>query len=170
MGQLIPFSPQVAGIIEQWIVDPAYKAFFRNQALIPSADNCRNYPQYTGNMTMFYGEQVDGGVEIIGMVCLYDCNYRNRTGKASILIDKKFHGQKIGHEVFCKFCDYLFKMLQLRKVVVEIVDRNWIKPLTGVGFKYIGVYSDHSYLNGQLCDEILMECFADEFSGAEAAT
>jgi len=146
--------------IASWIADPEYATFFRNNAVLPSYEECFNYPAWSQNIVMMVEDEKG---DTVGMVCGYGLNYRNRSIKSGIIIDKRFQNQKYGHAAHDIWFRYLFERLAFRKIIVENVDEVYTDPYYKVGFQLVGRLKAHCKVKGEYCDEILMECFDDDY-------
>lgn len=146
-------------LIADWVLDDAYATFFRSCVFLPSFEDCMNYPAWSQNMVMMV--EADG--KTVGMVTGYHANFRSRTIKSAGLIDKRYRRCGHAYNAQVKWIDHLFNRRGMRKVIVEIVDKNLIQPFNEMGFKEEGRYLDEAEINGEFVDEIRMGCFKESF-------
>lgn len=146
--------------IALWINDDRYNTYFRNNAFIPSFEDCMQYPHWSQNLIMMVDD--DKG-NTIGMASAYHANYKSRVIKAGMLIDANCQRKKYGHNAQTMWLEYLFKKLGFRKIVVENIHEHFTDPYIKVGFKEEGRLVKEAFVNGEYLDEIRMSCFAEEF-------
>jgi len=155
-----------ASLVAGWFADEAYEVFFRNVTVIPTREECANFPAWSQNLTMIVEiESKPGEWFPCGMVVGYHVNLRSRTVKAGILIDKKLHRLGFGHNAQTLWIDYLFKRLGFRKVVVENIHEHFTKPYQDVGFTIEGRFIKEHIVGGEYVDEIRMYCFLEDWKG-----
>ena len=95
-------------LIQKWMSDPAYFSFFRGNSLIPTAEDCANYPAWSGNMVMMLEGLHGDGFVTYGMAIGYHANWRNGTIKAGILLDKSIQGSGFGYDAISFWTKFLF--------------------------------------------------------------
>lgn len=146
-------------LIADWVLDDAYATFFRSCVFLPSFEDCMNYPAWSQNMVMMV--EADG--KTVGMVTGYHANFRSRTIKSGLLIDKRFQNSGYGYDAHVMWIDHLFNRRGIRKVVVEIVEPHLIGACTRMGFQEEGRYIKEAEIKGEYVDEIRLACFKEGF-------
>lgn len=106
-----------------------------------------------------------GEEEPLGMVEAYGMDSRGSSIRTGVLIDKRFHNKKLGHNAQIMFADYLFKQLSVRKVIVEFVEEHLINAYEKVGFKLEGRFLKEKKIGHQYVDELRMGCLTDDWKG-----
>jgi len=140
-------------LIAKWSTDSHYANFFQSIGMIPTMEECRNYPGWTGNSVMMIRSATTA--ETMGVVSMYRPIYRNGTVEAGILIDKKYQGNKLGERAGLKWISYLAS-LGFRKIIVNIIEEKLQRRLLENGFVLEGVHKDEVNIDGQYVDEYRM--------------
>lgn len=166
MLQLRLFSHLDGVLVSHWVTSPEYEVFFRNNAILPTREECANYPNWSQNIVIMIDNVEGNQGTTIGMAIAYHVNYRNRSAKAGLLLDKEFQKKGHGHNAQFLWLNFLFNRLGFRKVIVENVDEYLTKPYLEAGFFIEGRHLKESLVNGEYVDEIRMACFNDEWKGA----
>jgi len=102
----------------------------------------------------------------IGGCSLFDIDQRNMHCFIGIFIgDKDWRGLGYGGEAMRLLIDYAFKTLNMRKVCLNVFSHNpgARRCYEKIGFKEIGRYREHRYIDGEWRDDIMMELFRDDF-------
>lgn len=146
-------------LIAEWITDPDYITFFRNNSVLPTFEECCAYPAWSQNLVMM----VDYEGQTIGMVNGYHANYRNSTVHAGAILDKRFHGLGLGHTAQVAWINCLFQRHRFRKVIVDNIHEHFTEPYLKIGFFEEGRHKAEAWVNGEWRDEIRMACFVDGF-------
>jgi RimJ/RimL family protein N-acetyltransferase len=106
--------------------------------------------------------------EPIGFTMLRDIDHRNRTAEYAISIGAAAsRGQGFGSEATFLMLDYAFTALGLHNVMLTTASFNLggLRAYEKAGFREIGRRRECWLLDGQLHDEVYMECLASEFPG-----
>lgn len=154
------FSVMDGQMVGKWMADPDYLKFFRYTSVLPTYEECGNYPSWSQNLVMMV---MDENLNTIGMAVAYQVNYRNRNVKAGLLIDKQFQKKHMGYEAMAQWIDYLFNRYGFRKVIVENVDEFLTAPYLNAGFQIEGRHIAECFIDGKWVDEIRMACFAEDW-------
>jgi RimJ/RimL family protein N-acetyltransferase len=102
----------------------------------------------------------------IGITELREIDWRARSATYVILIGEgAARGQGYGTETTRLVCDYGFGTLGLHSIMLTVVAPNvaGIRAYTRAGFRQFGRRRECRPLDGQLHDDIYMECLAREF-------
>lgn len=157
---LRPFTGYDGQFVARWIFDDEYERYFRHTSMVPTLEECSNYPNWSQNIIMMVNNENN---ETIGMASAYHVNYRNRVAKAGLLIDKAYQRQLYGHNAQKSWLDFLFRRMGFRKIIVENVDEWLTSAYLDAGFTTVGRLKANSLINNEWKDEILLECFAEDF-------
>lgn len=168
------FKRDDARLISKWIVEEEYKSFYRYLQSIPTEDECADFPRWSGNLVMMVdADVVDEKNNVlntitIGKVIAYQCNLKMGICYAGILIEKKIHKLGFGKIASLLWMDYLFKVLEFRKVLVQYLkkDEFFIKACAH-GFSKPILLEEQCKFNGEICDEYLMSCLSRNWKGME---
>lgn len=159
MVKLRPFTSTDGYKISEWVSDMEYFKFFRNNAFLPTVEECCNFPAWAQNIVMMV--EIDN--QCIGFVNAYQVNMRNRIAHAGCLIDKEFQRNGVGHDAMTEWITYLFNRFGFRKIVVEHVDEYLTPAYLESGFTTVGRYKANCDILGELKDEIALECFREDW-------
>ncbi len=98
----------------------------------------------------------------IGNIKIDPVNKRHSLGEYGIMMgDSDEWGKGYAKEASNIVIDYCFRELRLRKITLGVVEDNSaaLKLYRKLGFTIEGVYRDHGYYNGKLCNLIRMAIF-----------
>lgn len=149
--KLIPFQSKHGKLISEWILDPVYKDYFITLDVLPTADDCANYPKWAGHTIMMIEDK-----DVIGMVSANNISYRSRTVDVGILIDKKYHKNGAGSEAMKLWISFLMNQMGFRKLVAKITDQKWLDALKEYGFKQEGILLRQHRIDGILKHEYIL--------------
>lgn len=148
---LSPFGlAEDAALIARWIADPDYAHFFQSIGMVPTMEECKNYPRWTGNSVMMIRSAE--GPETIGMVSMYRPVYRNGTAEAGVLIDKRYQGSGAGRAATLMWVEYLVG-LGFRKIVFNVINPELRHMLEKNGCVLEGVHEAEVNVGGVYVDE-----------------
>lgn len=102
----------------------------------------------------------------IGTVKVTGITPRSQRGNLTIVLgEKEFWGQGYGTEAIVLFLNYCFRILNLRRIALEVYEYNEraIKCYEKVGFQKEGRVRRSVFKNGRYVDEFVMGIFKDEF-------
>lgn len=90
-----------------------------------------------------------------------------RTAEFVIMLSKEARGRGLGTEATRLTLDYAFHVTNLRMVWLKVLAPNTggIKAYERAGFQRAGVLREAGYWLGEVCDEVIMDALAREFSG-----
>ena len=148
------FNQADAIFVSQWIIDPDYETFFRNNSILPTFEECGNYPSWSNNLVMMVMVQdQQNNWQTVGMVNGYHASMRNQSIHAGCLISVEAQKAGIGHRAFAEWVDLLLKRMGVRMVIAEIVDPTLIEPLRKCGFQDGGRIPEACKIKGEWVDE-----------------
>ena len=100
----------------------------------------------------------------IGGCGYHNVNYKNRTCQVGIVINqKKFQNQGFGTEAFQLLINYLFKEMNIRKILLNVFANNSraIHVYKKIGFIVEGTLKNNIYREGHYWDELIMAKFSE---------
>jgi len=98
--------------------------------------------------------------KVVGLIDLFDFDPKNlRTGMGIIVSDEINRNQGMGSEAVALLSDYVFSILGLRQIYVNVLEENKasIHLFTKLGFKEVGVKKDWIYSGREFKNEILYQ-------------
>jgi RimJ/RimL family protein N-acetyltransferase len=104
--------------------------------------------------------------EIVGMVSLFNINYKNKNAELGYWIGKPFRGKGYATEAAKLIIDFGFKKLGFIRIFAKLNHENAesAKVLERLGFKYEGRLRKHRFQNGRYCDELRYGLLEEEFN------
>lgn len=118
-----------------------------------------------GKRVIYAIESINDGI-FIGIIQINRINWVNRVAYFGITIgDEDFRGKKIAEDSMNVFFNYVFNLLNIRKICLEVpsYNENAIKLYQRFGFIEEGLLKEHIYLAGNYFDIVLMRIFNSEF-------
>lgn len=106
----------------------------------------------------------------VGTTALMDIDHRDRTAELGISMGER-RGQGLGTEAARLTLDWAFAMLSLHNVVLRALDWN-VRALASyrrAGFREVGRRREAALSCGRLCDEVILDALASEFTGSVLA-
>ncbi|MFJ9762219.1 GNAT family N-acetyltransferase [Streptomyces erythrochromogenes] len=90
-----------------------------------------------------------------------------RTAEFVIMLSKEARGRGLGTEATRLTLDYAFHITNLRMVWLKVLAPNTagITAYERAGFQRAGTLREAGYWLGEVCDEVIMDALAREFSG-----
>lgn len=98
--------------------------------------------------------------KVIGLIDLFDFDPKNlRMGLGIVVRDEINRNRGIGSEAIELLSDYVFSILGLRQIYVNVLEENKasVHLFTKLGFKEVGVKRDWIYSGGEFKNEILYQ-------------
>ncbi|MDD5086935.1 MAG: GNAT family protein [Candidatus Nanoarchaeia archaeon] len=113
-----------------------------------------------------YSLGIELNKEIVGMVSLFNINYKNKNAELGYWIGKPFRGKGYASEAAKMIIDFGFNKLGFRRIFAKLNHENTdsIKVLERIGFKYEGRLTKHRFQNGRYCDELRYGLLKEEFN------
>jgi len=102
---------------------------------------------------------------VVGFIKLFNINWIHRFCYFGIVIgEKSAHGKGIGTEATKLIIDYAFNILNLKKIILEVVDFNEkaISLYKKIGFIEEGRLKQNVFLNGKWHDVLIMSLFTNK--------
>lgn len=93
-----------------------------------------------------------------------------RTAEFVIMLAPESRGQGTGTAATRLTLDYAFHVTNLRMVWLKVLAPNAgaIRAYEKAGFRHVGPIRQAGYWLGQVCDELVMDALASEFTGPSA--
>ncbi|MBN2167002.1 MAG: GNAT family N-acetyltransferase [Marinilabiliaceae bacterium] len=120
-----------------------------------------NIEKVNNNLVVFGIELVETK-ELVGFTKLYDINWIHRYAYFGIVIgEKQARGMGIGKETTLLMIRYAFDVLNLNKIMLEVIDtnENAKKLYQHIGFKIEGKLKNQIFTNGSYNNVIIMALF-----------
>ena len=95
----------------------------------------------------------------IGYIELTNIDFVDRRGDLGICIDKHQHGKGYAKDAVFLLENYAKNLFNIRKIILQVLNSNSraISFYKKVGYRNIGVFDDHFYMDDQFHDVLLME-------------
>ena len=115
------------------------------------------------NFTVY--DRRDG--EAVGTCSLFEIDHHHRRAKYGILLGER-RGQGIGTEATRLTLDWAFHLLNLRNVLLEVMDWNaaGIRAYKRAGFRLVGRRREALLSGGRRVDEVIMDAVPRDFTGS----
>lgn len=109
---------------------------------------------------------IEGKSEMIpmGYVQFIEMDPVDRYAKLGICLVPGAEGKGKGTEVLTVTFKYLYEVLAIRKIILEVRADNAcaIRCYEKLGFTKCGVFTNHKHIEGRWLDIVLMECFLED--------
>lgn len=118
------------------------------------------------NRNVYFGiDEIETG-DFIGLIHLTNIDFISGTAIWGFIIgDKNKKGKGYGNEFFKLVLDFVFRQLNLNKVVSYIVEYNSasLKLFSNSHFIKEGVLKNHFFIDGKYNDVVIMSLFKEEY-------
>ena len=117
-----------------------------------------NVVKNTDNKTIYFGIEEKESSKLVGYVKLYSINWIHRFCYFGIIIgDSAARGKRLGYEVVKLIINYVFKNLNLKRILLEVLSSNQpaINLYEKVGFEREGKLKQHAYIKGEYQDVLI---------------
>lgn len=161
---LAPIRREDEPIYERWFNDPEIRSFVtvfaptsREQELAV-LDRMMNQSPHEGVSLGIWLKETPA--RLIGNTGLFALDARNQFATLGIVLGEKSEWSKgYGRETIRLMIDYAFGTLNLRKVLLSVFGHNLRaqRAYLALGFREVGRYTAHRWIEGQWRDEIWME-------------
>jgi RimJ/RimL family protein N-acetyltransferase len=146
--------------------------------LVGSADRgpvCRNdeeewirntWKQRQERKAFTFAIETIADAKLIGGTGLFNIDWTSRSAMAGISIyDPNYWGKGYGQESMNLILDFAFRNLNLNRVELNTFafNKRALKCYLKVGFKEVGRRRNARFINGQYCDDIVMDILRDEW-------
>jgi diamine N-acetyltransferase len=118
------------------------------------------------NFTVY--DRRDG--EAVGTCSLFEIDHHHLRAKFGILLGER-RGQGLGTEATRLTLDWAFHVLELRNVLLEVMDWNaaGIRAYERAGFRVVGRRREALLSGGRRIDEVIMDAVPADFTGSVLA-
>jgi len=121
--------------------------------------------------TVYASDEVGSSMKPVGLTSLL-IDHQVRTAEFLIQLGSEGRGRGIGSEATRLTLDYAFHLTNLRMVWLKVLQPNGaaVHSYQKAGFKTVGRLRQSGYWLGEVCDEVIMDSLAEEFTGESAVT
>ncbi len=113
----------------------------------------------TDNKMVLFGIQDKASGELLGYTKLFNINWIHRTTYFGIIIgEEDARGRGVGRETIQLITNYAFMNLNLRKILLEVVENNnaAINLYQKIGFATEGLLKEHVFIDGVYQNVLIM--------------
>ncbi|MBB4913457.1 GNAT family N-acetyltransferase [Streptosporangium saharense] len=176
MGKKTALGPYRADLVEQywrWEQDPATLVGYGRQtpdSLESRTEGLAHQLSSLGDTPRFTVYDVTGGGAVpVGTTVLY-IDQAVRTAEFVIMLGPEARGRGLGTEATRLTLDYAWHVTNLRMVWLKVLEPNaaGVAAYRRAGFREAGRLRQAGYWLGRVCDEIVMDTLAEEFTGTTA--
>ncbi|MEU9744702.1 GNAT family N-acetyltransferase [Streptomyces niveus] len=169
-------GPYRADLVEtywRWEQDPALLVGYGRQA--PESLEARTegmaHQQRGENIRFTIYDLTDGEPTPAGVATVLP-DHSVRTGEFVIMLAPEARGRGLGTAATRLTLDYAFHVTNLRMVWLKVLAPNEgaIRAYEKAGFRRVGAIRQAGYWLSQVCDEIVMDALAAEFTGPSVIT
>lgn len=121
------------------------------------------------NKSVILGIEVNDDKKLIGLIQATKIDFISGTCEFGIQIpDNKYQGKGIGKESMRLFFDYLFNILNLRKITLQVINDNnkAISSYKKIGFEKEGVLEKQVFWEQKYLDVVIMRLFREKFDNS----
>ncbi|MFC5915013.1 GNAT family protein [Streptomyces pulveraceus] len=166
-----PYRPDLVETYWRWEQDPSLLVGYGRQS--PESLEARTEGmahQLRGeNIRFTVYDLADDSPVPVGVSTLLP-DHGVRTAEFVIMLAAEARGRGLGREATRLTLDYAFHVTNLRMVWLKVLAPNvaGVNAYAKAGFQKAGTLRQSGYWLGQVCDEIIMDAVASEFSGPSA--
>lgn len=165
---LRPLERKDMSTVTRWINDSQITQHLMTYRPMMLEDEERWYESLIGSMDnfVFAIETKSSEKKFIGTMGLHSINHRcQRASTGALIGDTNSHGKGYGTDAKMHLLHWAFTQLNLRKVTSTVLATNprSKRYLEKTGYRQVGTYTSHHFVNGTFVDELIMEVFCDEF-------
>ncbi|MDD9376515.1 GNAT family protein [Streptomyces sp. ZAF1911] len=166
-----PYRPDLVETYWQWEQDPTLMVGYGRQT--PESLEARTegmQHQLRGSNLRFTVYDLAGAEPVpVGVTTLLPDD-AVRTAEFVIMLSREARGRGLGTEATLLTLDYGFHVSNFRTVWLKVLAPNvaGVKAYERAGFQRAGVLREAGYWLGQVCDEVLMDALAKDFTGPSA--
>lgn len=115
---------------------------------------------------------IDVAGDAVGSVSLFAADELARHAEVGIALLPEARGRGIGTLAIGRIAEFAFVRRNLRRLHLQAIASNVaaIRAYEKAGFQQVGPMRQAGYWLGQVCDEIVMDALATEFTGQSAIT
>lgn len=119
---MIPFEAKDWDHLYRWYYSGEYEEFFRDIPQAPTSEYFQGYANLRDGFCFIVKEAMS--FKTVGLVLVYDVKHVTAQACFGMLIDKEHQKTLFGLETIYLTMKHLFEDLDLRKMVIEIVETN----------------------------------------------
>lgn len=163
-----PFRPDLIETYWQWEQDPALLVGYGRQAPESLAARTEGMShQLRGENIRFTLYDVGGAEPLpVGVATLLP-DHAVRTAEYIVMLAPEARGRGLGSAATRLVLDYAFHVVNLRMVWLKVLAPNLggVKAYEKAGFQIVGALREAGYWLGRVCDELIMDSLARDFTG-----
>ncbi|MEU1282588.1 GNAT family protein [Streptomyces sp. NPDC005805] len=170
-SELCALGPYRADLVEtywQWEQDPVLMTGYGRQVPVSLESRTEGMAdQLRGSNLRFTVYDLTGGEPVpVGVTTLLPDD-SVRTAEFVIMIGRGARGRGLGAEATRLTLDYGFHVTNLRMVWLKVLAPNvpGIRAYEKAGFRRAGTLREAGYWLGEVCDEVVMDALARDFTG-----
>ncbi|MGW4722415.1 GNAT family N-acetyltransferase [Streptomyces sp. NPDC004291] len=166
-----PYRSDLVDTYWRWEQDPALLVGYGRQA--PESLEARTEGmarQLRGENVRFTVYDVGGDEPVpVGVATLLP-DHQVRTAEYVVMIAPEARGRGLGSAATRLVLDYAFHVVNLRMVWLKVLAPNagGVKAYEKAGFRVAGTLREAGYWLGRVCDELVMDALARDFTGPSA--
>lgn len=160
--KLAPTTPNYYDFLYSLVADEAVGYRWRFAGSVPAREGF-DRALWNNVLAQFVVLSTANGAPL-GLVQAYNAELTQGTGYAAQVMSAEAIGTGVGAEAFYLFAGYLFRVLPLRKLYLDVPEYNM--PLVssrGIPFKTEGRLREHSYYDGRLWDRIVLALYRRDY-------
>ncbi|KOX34351.1 acetyltransferase [Streptomyces sp. NRRL F-6491] len=166
-----PFRSDLVETYWRWEQDPALLVGYGRQApesLEARAEGMAH--QLRGENVRFTVYDLSGAVPVPAGVATLLPDHQVRTAEYVVMLAPEARGRGLGSAATRLVLDYAFHVVNLRMVWLKVLAPNvgGVKAYEKAGFQTVGTLREAGYWLGQVCDELVMDALARDFTGPSA--
>jgi len=163
---LRPLEKKDAPLMLEWMKDFEVNRFFRFNPDDITIDSVNEFVENSkDNSKNMHFAIVDKTDKYLGTVSLKNIDSKAKNAEYAIVLSKKAQGKGAGYSATKQILDYAFKTLALERVCLNVLSNN--KPAINFyknfGFIYEGEFSNHIFVNNELCSLKWFRIMKNEF-------
>jgi RimJ/RimL family protein N-acetyltransferase len=161
---LSPINPEDVEKYTKWMNDPLVTKNLHGHSKYVSLLTEKEYLEKAAKGNYSYAIVLEENDELIGNISLMSVRMVNGTAELGIMIgEEDMRGKGYGTEAIKLLMEYAFDTLNLRNIMLRVVDRNvgGLKSYEKAGFKKFGEWESSFYVDGEYHNIIFMNISRD---------
>ena len=166
-----PYSSELVDLYWRWEQDPGLIVGFGRQSPVSLETRTEGMAAQArgSNIRFTIYDTTEEQPEPVGVTELLP-DHAVRTAEFIIMLAPEARGRRIATRATRLTLDYAFHITNLRMVHLKVLSPNTaaVRAYERAGFRHAGVLRQSGYWLGEVCDELVMDALASEFSGPSA--
>ncbi|MFJ4681551.1 GNAT family N-acetyltransferase [Kitasatospora sp. NPDC088783] len=166
-----PYRADLVGTYWRWEQDPALLVGYGRQQPEPLEARTEGIAhQLRGSNIRFTVYDLTGETPVPAGVTTLLPDSAVRTAEYVVMLAPEARGKGLGTAATRLTLDYAFHITNLRMVWLKVLAPNkaGVRAYEKAGFKAAGTLREAGYWLGQVCDEVIMDALASDFTGFSA--